>query len=303
MRCFRAVSHSFKARSAVLLLGSLTIDNFISVPNPDTQCASGLTGPLAKLELPPQHATSGSNMSDLNGSTSDDSFFHRTSLDPLVIDISEEEKQETVQSPGCTSPLSSAGLDENSDDTRETATQHEHSSSSDELGLRKRSMTLNLYSPGASQPSHKQARCSSLLTSPGPADAGVVDARARAVHHYSDRTGDDGEQAVCAYRGQEKRSNFRVTSPNPSINSSCSHLYFNSTPRLAGTRPTLCDSTSNDTRTHPLSSEPETVPIDMRDTDRDTAHRIRPGHVGLYVKRQSHSSFIVQDTNGTHLHT
>ncbi|KAL3198324.1 hypothetical protein MRX96_014443 [Rhipicephalus microplus] len=143
-------------------------------------------------------------MSDLNGSTSDDSFFRRTSLDPLVIDISEEEKQETVQSLGCTSPLSSAGLDENSDDTRETSTQHEQSSSSDELGLRKRSMTLNLYSPGGIPTRPQRGPLLELAHVSGPADAGVVDARARAVHHCSQRTGDDGEQAVCAYRGQEK---------------------------------------------------------------------------------------------------
>ncbi|KAH7958082.1 hypothetical protein HPB51_027933 [Rhipicephalus microplus] len=109
-------------------------------------------------------------MSDLSNSTSNYSSFLLSSSKHLVMGVSEEDMLQTVNRSSCTSPLSSVGLDEyNSDDTSEprTAThQLEQPSSNDELNSRKRSMTLDLYSPGAFRNGHKEAHCSSLLPSP-----------------------------------------------------------------------------------------------------------------------------------------
>uniref|UniRef100_A0A6M2D3T3 Putative transcription factor ap-1 n=1 Tax=Rhipicephalus microplus TaxID=6941 RepID=A0A6M2D3T3_RHIMP len=117
-----------------------------------------------------QYATFGSNMSDLSDPASNYSSFLLSSSKHLVMGVSEEDKPQTVYGPGCTSLLSSVGLDENnSDDTSEqpTAThQLEQSSSNDEFRSRKLSMTLDLYSPGAFRNGHKEAHCSSLLPSP-----------------------------------------------------------------------------------------------------------------------------------------
>ncbi|XP_037287787.2 transcription factor Jun [Rhipicephalus microplus] len=206
-------------------------------------------------------------MSDLNDSTSDDSFFHRTSLDPLVIDISEEEEQETVRCSGCTSPLSSVGLDENSDDTRKTATQHEQSSSSEELGLRKRSMTLNLYSPGASQPGHKEARCSSLLTSP---DLQMLALSTPELEQFiitlNGRETTVSRLSVLTVAKKKERfpSDFAESLDQLQLQSPVLQQHTASGPDTSDS----CDSSSNDTRTHPLSFEPETVPIDMRDAEK-----------------------------------
>ncbi|KAL3223568.1 hypothetical protein MRX96_049732 [Rhipicephalus microplus] len=109
-------------------------------------------------------------MSDLSDSTTNYSSFLFSISKHLLMGVYEEDKPQTVYRSGCTSPLSSVGLDDNNcDDTSEQPTaahQLEKPSSNDELSSRKLSMTLDLYSPGAFRHGHKEAHCSSLLPSP-----------------------------------------------------------------------------------------------------------------------------------------
>ncbi|KAL3201147.1 hypothetical protein MRX96_053543 [Rhipicephalus microplus] len=129
-----------------------------------------------------QYATFGSNMSDLSDPASNYSSFLLSSSKHLVMGVSEEDKPQTVYGPGCTSLLSSVGLDENnSDDTSEqpTAThQLEQSSSNDEFRSRKLSMTLDLYSPGGIPKRPQRSPLFKPAPVSGPANAVSIDARA-----------------------------------------------------------------------------------------------------------------------------
>ncbi|XP_037528478.1 uncharacterized protein LOC119405710 [Rhipicephalus sanguineus] len=112
-------------------------------------------------------------MSDSGDSTTNDSYFDPSSPEHSPTSGCEEDKPQTVPRLGGTPPLSSVGLNEKSSDgasqqpaaTYQPALQ-EQLVSCEELVSRKRSMTLNLESPGACQRSSKQGRCSSLLPSP-----------------------------------------------------------------------------------------------------------------------------------------
>ncbi|KAL1476126.1 hypothetical protein MTO96_036741 [Rhipicephalus appendiculatus] len=162
-------------------------------------------------------------------------------------------------------PLSSASFDEkNSDGTSEqpTATyqtmQQEQLSSGEELSSRKRSMTLNLHSPGASQRSSKQARCSSLLTSPDLQMLALstpelerfiitLNGRDPTVSRLFVLTvTEKEEQYPCDF--PESLDQLQLQPRQPTLQ------------QQATSGPDTSDSTSDESFSCPLSSEPETVP-------------------------------------------
>ncbi|KAH7935072.1 hypothetical protein HPB52_003637 [Rhipicephalus sanguineus] len=175
-------------------------------------------------------------MSDSGDSTTNNSFFHPWSSEHLPTGGCEEEKPQTVPRPDGTQPLSVGFGEMSSDGTSDqpTATyqpmQQEQLLSCEELVSRKRSMTLNLGSPGASQRSTKQARCSSLLTSP--------DLQMPML------STPELERFIIALNAQDST----LKPPQPALQ------------QHTTSGPDTSDSTSNDSSSHPSSSEPQTVP-------------------------------------------
>ncbi|KAH7935088.1 transcription factor Jun [Rhipicephalus sanguineus] len=206
-------------------------------------------------------------MSDSSDSTTNNSFFHPWSSEHLPTGGCEEEKPQTVPRPDGTQPLSVGFGEMSSDGTSDqpTATyqpmQQEQLLSCEELVSRKRSMTLNLGSPGASQRSTKQARCSSLLTSP---DLQMLMLSTPELERFiialnaQDSTVSRLFLLTMTKEEEQYPSGFpdtfaqlQLKPPQPAL-----QQHTTSGPDTSDS----VDSTSNDSSSHPSSSEPQTVP-------------------------------------------
>ncbi|KAL1480436.1 hypothetical protein MTO96_051027 [Rhipicephalus appendiculatus] len=205
-------------------------------------------------------------MCDFRDSTSNDSFFHPSSSEHLPMGGGYEEDK-TVSRLGDMSPLSSVSFDEkNSDGTSEPTatyqtTQQEQLSSSEEVSSRKRSMTLDLHSPGASQRSSKQARCSSLLTSPDLQMLALSTPELEGlIITLNGRDPTVSRLFVLSVSEEEEQcpSDFPESLDQLQLPLSPPMLQQNAT---SGTDVSdSCDSTSDDSFSRHLSSEPQTMP-------------------------------------------
>lgn len=226
-------------------------------------------------------------MSDSGDSTTNDSFFHPSLSEHSPTGTFEEDKPQTVPRLGGTPPLSSVGFDEKSSNgtsDKPTATyqpmQQEQLLSCEELGSRKRSMTLDLESPGASQRSTKQARCSSLLTSP---DLQMLALSTPELERFIiNLNGQDSTVSrLFVLTMSEEEEQCLSGSPDPQPPQPALQQHVTSVPDPADS----VDSNSNDSSSRPSSSEPQTVPqlsskppqspIDMRDRERIRLERKR----------------------------